>query len=234
MVDAKDRFLEDKDRRAVADPGFPPVIPSHLVEVKNKSGVNLVRFAPARISGVVLDPTAGGVALTQFKDGPAFEINKQTCGEPIVVVQQYLKPDKYGSAVLYGVTPVTVNVIDVDHIAVAPIDDDVTKFKSAPSGVGRILAPLPTGTGEQLLAVMMGPVQKRFQATANEAITAGGSGKVTIYLGGSASDMDDETAYLDWMHNDEDIESGQELIVEWFDDRCELVIVDAECNASAS
>lgn len=85
----------------------------------------------------------------------------------------------------------------------------------------------------------------RRKAVADEDITIDDSGSATIWTGGAAtSPAVQVTAHLNWMHNDEDVSLGKELIIEWFPDEGDTdantgkpvgqwVIVAAECEASS-
>lgn len=67
------------------------------------------------------------------------------------------------------------------------------------------------------------------KAVASGTITAGGSGSATLYVGGV--NRGTYTVYFNHMTSGGNIASGQDLLVEWFDDESAWVIVAAECSA---
>lgn len=60
-------------------------------------------------------------------------------------------------------------------------------------------------------------------------ITFGGNGVVSIYRNGIDT-TENETAKLDWMHGDEDISSGKEVLIMRFADEGIWRIIGAECE----
>lgn len=69
-------------------------------------------------------------------------------------------------------------------------------------------------------------------AKANEIIAAGDSGGVSIWHDNPHADSgQDVTAYHTWMEGAQDIESGTELAIRWFEKGRFYVIIEAECPA---
>jgi hypothetical protein len=67
------------------------------------------------------------------------------------------------------------------------------------------------------------------RGVADGTIAYGSSGTVSLWTEGGDSG-DDVTAHLDWMHGDENVSSGKEVLVEWFPTESKWRIVAAECE----
>ncbi len=57
------------------------------------------------------------------------------------------------------------------------------------------------------------------------------SGTISIWNGDPLADSgDNETAHLDWMHGDEQVSAGKEVLIAWFADESKWRIIGAECE----
>lgn len=69
---------------------------------------------------------------------------------------------------------------------------------------------------------------------ADAAITFDSSGTVSIWKRNGSGTLVDTTenvtAHLDWMHGDENVSSGKEVLVAWFQDEGIWRIIGAECE----
>ena len=124
--------------------------------VRNDTNTDLPQFAVLGIDGVVFTPTDNEA---EFRRRPVYTGIAPTVaihfGGWFCVLSEPLADGKIGRAVVDGVTPVKVNVVDEDHWFADVIDDDTAKFTSSPDGAAQILVKEP-GTGGKWAVVRLG------------------------------------------------------------------------------
>jgi len=131
-----------------------------IVPVRNDSGGDLDRFAVLGINGVIYTPNQN---LDGFKNGPALAgvtPNYPDAGmgghrNKFVVLQEPLASSGIGRAMILGVTPVKVNVLNLYQQAVDVENGNATRLRSCWMGGGRILC-RPDALGEQWAFVAVG------------------------------------------------------------------------------
>ena len=60
-------------------------------------------------------------------------------------------------------------------------------------------------------------------------IKAGESGDVAIWKRGGETERTVE-AHLNWMHGDQQISAGKQVVIQWFADEAKWIILHAECE----
>ena len=156
-------------RRIESDTNASPALRSaneHLVLVRNDSGADLPRFGVLGINRPIVDPGEDGNP-NEFKRraaliGAAITTTDEYVGR-FIVAREPIASGKIGWAVIRGVTPVTINVIDEAH-SHADTYPNEQFLRSGFTGAARILWKEP-GTGELLAMIEMGPADRdRFAA----------------------------------------------------------------------
>jgi hypothetical protein len=133
-----------------------------------------------------------------------------------------------GRALVSGVMAVPITMNHADH-PFADIANSSYTLTSNWYGSAEILYTAAT-SGSTYAVVRVGTyVSPIYKATSDGAITAGGSGTVTIKKNGSSSQQ--VTAYLNWMSGTHNTATGDELAIQFFRDENKWVILNAECSA---
>ena len=114
-----------------------------IVLVHNTSEDDMPVFAPMYISGPIVEVEDEETAL-KFMDGiPAFAVDKfseeEDVEKTLVILQQPIKSDEMGKALIFGITPVRISNADDDGDFAIPDTEDGTGFATASSGSCRIL-----------------------------------------------------------------------------------------------
>lgn len=65
---------------------------------------------------------------------------------------------------------------------------------------------------------------------ADSDITYGSYGTVSIWRNGADTTENIENVYLDWMHGDENVSAGKEVLIQYFADEDRWRIIGAECE----
>ncbi len=151
-------------RRIDADTGAGPTRPGakeHLVLVRNDSGSDLPRFGILGINGPIIAPGIEG-NTDEFSRraaliGAAITTTDEYVGR-FVVAREPIATGKIGWAVIRGVTPATVNVVDEEHSHADTFPDEQI-LRSGFTGAARILWKEP-GTGERFALIEMGPADR--------------------------------------------------------------------------
>jgi len=114
------------------------------VLVRNTSGTDQDRFAVMSLSGIVITPTDN---LQEFENRPAFDVVVPTAAlaETFVILQEPVAAGAFGQALIGGVTPVMLDVVDEAH-ASAFAADSISGHLVSGAGLARILWK-ETGTG---------------------------------------------------------------------------------------
>lgn len=129
--------------------------PSGVVLVKNQSGLTIPRFGVVVVNQALLSP-----ASAAFKnDTPVFQALRyqySSIWKVLGIMQEPLKNGRIGKALVCGITPAVVNIVNAGRYAVPDLDNPFV-LKSAHEGAFKI-AWQPSGSGEQycMLAVGMG------------------------------------------------------------------------------
>ncbi len=126
-----------------------------IVLVHNTSDDDMPVFAPMYISGPIVEVEDEETAL-KFMDGlPAFTADKfsedEDLEKPLVILQQPIKSDEMGKALIFGITPVRISNADEDGDFAVPDTEDGTGFAMASSGSCRILW---QGDGDEAWAIV--------------------------------------------------------------------------------
>jgi len=198
-----------------------------LIRVRNTTASVLARFAPVGLSGVAIDPTA---SLANFQNTPVFNAvapGSSTYLGKFAVLQKPLASGAVGDAVLSGVT---VAQISVQHATHDRADVDASgggALVTSYYGAAEILF-AESGTGTKWAVLRIGSfVAPVLKATADGAISVGGSGSVTIKRNGVSAQT--VTAHLNWMDGNQPVAAGNELLIQFVRDEGKYIIVGAEC-----
>lgn len=202
-----------------------------VVSVSNGTGSAFARFDAVTLGSPPGDPStdfdawANRIILSGTQPVTGDRGKFGVCLEPIA-------SGATGYVVVAGVVPCQVSIptngawIDWADIANASHD-----LELQPHGTARVIWRESGTTGTKWAYVQLGCDRGvvELKAVADGAITAGSSGTVSVYDGGSDSSYN-VTAHLNWMHGSENVSSGKELLIRWFEDEAKWVIVAAECE----
>ena len=198
---------------------------SNTVLVNNSSGSDYAPGKIVKITGPSYATSSDSYQTFTFEAGNAVAADRGKWG---VVV--YGIPDgQFGIVALSGVAYVEINVVHASHDRADVVASGT--LESGFSGTAEILHK-PAGTGTLDCIVRFPTVD---QAEVKGVVTESGqidfddSGEVTVHRNGSAT-TSTITAHLNWMHGDEDVSNGKEVICRWFGDELKWVIVGAECE----
>lgn len=149
----KVRSMKDGHVGALA----PPMVDQsgEIVLVKNSSGAAVGRFGILGINGPVFSPADNE---NEFKKRVVLDGVAPLLADHLgrfVITCEPLAEGKIGRAKVTGVTPVTINIVNVDH-EYADIEDGNTSRLISGSGSAYILWPRGGSTGEQLAVVRFG------------------------------------------------------------------------------
>lgn len=181
---------EDYKRRSGGRPSgidTPLITPSNtLIYVRNDSGDDRDQYEILGIDEPVILPDDN---LFAFQQGPCFKGLEPTTADhfsKFAVLQQALKQDEIGIALLYGMTPVLVDAgIDAEQYADVK-NTDCTKLQGRPFGAARIVWK-DSGNGDQWAWVhILPPTSPLVLGVTSGGITAlsgstPGTGTVTIW-----------------------------------------------------
>lgn len=158
-------------RRIDADAQVDPLrsgVGEQLVLVRNESGEDLPRFGVLGINGPIISPATGSEGnADEFKRrvaiiGAAITDTDEFVGR-FVVAREPIAAGRIGLAVLRGVTPAVVNVVDAEHTH-ADTEADAQLLRSGFTGAARLLWK-QDGSGSRLAIVEIGPANRdRFPA----------------------------------------------------------------------
>ena len=127
-----------------------------IVLVHNTSDDDMPVFAPMYISGPIVEVEDEETAL-KFMDGiPAFAVDQfseeEDLEKPLVILQQPIKSDEMGKALIFGITPVRLTNTDEDGDYAIPELEDGTGMATAATGNCRILW---QGDGDEVWAIVL-------------------------------------------------------------------------------
>ncbi len=132
---------------------------------------------------------------------------------------------------IQGLVRVRLNVVSTSH-PYADIDPmNRKRLKSGFSGSARIIWQEP-GTGEKWAIMQLGILDEHeIIAVTDQQIEPDGFGNASVWYAGNETSAT-EVLWLTWMHNDEAIPAGCEVLARWFVDQRKWVIVGAECKTA--
>jgi len=164
------------DQQATGGEGRVEARPTGTILVRNDTDTDLPQFAVLGVSGVVFTPEDNEA---EFRRRPVYAGIAPTVaghfGGWFCVLSEPLADGKIGRAVVDGVTPVKVDVVDEDHWFADVIDDETGKLTSGPDGAAQILVKEP-GTGEKWAVVRLGIGTNGFWARITDHTMSGGEG----------------------------------------------------------
>ena len=129
-----------------------------IVLVKNVSGSDADQFSVVALKNIGIEPTNEKSERTFKNDIPFFEFssyddNTKDCA--IAVLQEPVKNNLTGKALVLGITPALVNIDNENHNSAVPDRENKFKLKSASDGDIKILWK-PAQTGEKLCMLAVG------------------------------------------------------------------------------
>ena len=207
----------------------PGGLSSSVIKVKNNTAGALDRFAAVGLESLAITPSG---SLENFQNTPVINVlapgSSMYLGK-FAVLQEPLAANYLGDAVVSGVTvsQITMNHASHDRADVDPAGG--ASLVSAYYGAAEILY-VESGTGSKWAVLRLGSfVAPLLKAKAGAQIAVGGSGSVTIYRNGSATES--VTAYLNWMDGNQAVAANSELLIQYFRDEAKWIIVGAECTS---
>ncbi len=204
-----------------------------FVEVANETGANWAIGHVVAIGDPVNQP---GVSVDKFLTRLVHSGTQPTSAD-YGLFGVCVEPIKDGGVGLVAVSGVVQAQVVVPSngtwIEFADVTDAAYTLTARPEGTARILW-RESGTGTKWATVLLGCSAggRELKAVADEAIVADASGTVSIWHAGADTSFNLE-AELNWMHGDEDISTGKELIIRYFADEAAWVVVHAECETGA-
>jgi len=136
-----------------------------IIAVRNVSGADQPQFSVMALGHAVITPTENE---KEFLYRPTINADvAQVEGEGICIIQEPVKAGALGKAMVFGVSPVLVDVVDEEHKYAKALAGEAGYMASASSGIARIIYAEP-GTG-------MGWALVHFPATVNTTIRLGGA-----------------------------------------------------------
>jgi len=152
-VDAAQDYLQR--RHSQGRQAAPVVRHSGIVLVQNNTGSDLDRFAVVGIDSPIISPTDNELSFTNQAALACDAPSDPTHLGQFAVLQEPLSDGKIGLAMVSGITPVKVDVVDEWHQCADIADGASGNLKSCQLGAARILWAEP-GTGEQWAVVLLG------------------------------------------------------------------------------
>ena len=212
------------------------------VWIKNTTSLDLDQYDVVDLTGPVFAPNDQEGDI-KFKTQKLFKIDTPQNGpaptEPDgvstlrkhAVTQRRIPANTYGPAAISGVTHCLVNLNEVWHRRAMVTPGLTISLQSHPSGFAEIIWIWDReSTGLYWAMVDLGPrVEMRLKATTTQCINPGAEGFVQIWDGHTITNQV-VLAHLDWMHCDQRISSGKQLLIEWNDVDQEWWIPNAECE----
>ena len=132
------------------------------------------------------------------------------------------------SAVFLGLTPVLVNILNVNHQYADIEDGSVSRLESGWVGSARILFKKTELLGDNLCLVIAGmEPHVEYRATPQGNIAAGASG--TFDIEGYAGDVEVDDVKHNWMTGGKQLDLGTESIIRYFWHESEWRVVEAAC-----
>ena len=129
-----------------------------IILVKNTTGSTIEPFSVVALKTVMIEPKNDASKRTFQYDMPFFEIEaytEDTSKKPVAIVQEPIKKNATGKAMVLGVTAAKVNIDNEEHYSAVPDVKNKFKLKSASDGDIKILWK-PAQTGEQLCMLAIG------------------------------------------------------------------------------
>jgi hypothetical protein len=123
--------------------------------IRNDDDAAVDRFGVLGITGVAIDHAA---SASEFENRPVLTGTEPTVADhrnKFVVAQEPIAVGGFGRAMVFGVTPVVVNVLDADHVRADVKNTDATSLESGITGAAHILWK-ETGTGDKWALVAIG------------------------------------------------------------------------------
>jgi hypothetical protein len=204
--------------------------PSNTVLVKNNTGSELSPLAIVAPSSPIILPSENA---TEFTVRSGWNVAAPTSSDfgKFFILAESIPSGEVGLAWSGGIVPCK---IQVDHASMPRADVDASsslKLLANYHGSAQILWK-ESGTGSSLWAVVrMGqPVNVSVAGKANADVEPDSTGAMSVWASGSDTGHDIEGIHLDWMHGEQKISSGKEVISSYFPNENRWRFTHAECE----
>lgn len=141
--------------------GSPIAAPAPgVVLIRNATGNDLAQYGIAQLGNQVAIAPIDDLAA--YQAGPVFTAEApEGSDRPVVIAQQPILADAIGPALIGGISPVRLLLTEpgLDHAA--PIAEDSTRLQAAMDGPWRILHHEHGSDGDEVWAIVQGPVAQR-------------------------------------------------------------------------
>lgn len=206
QIDVAQSFLSKTGATAA---GFQRQRDPDVVKVKNASGADVDRFGVLEVTGVVFTPTDNE---DEFKNNFALTGGTPSTNlENFVVLLEPIPDGKFGRAIISGVTPVKIDVVDADHQFARAKSASAAELESG-RGPARIIWK-ESGTGSKWSLVRLGDSGTEFVLCKPQAdIAAGGSGLCVVWQNATTPTTETISLVHDWMGSDTKISMGKRVI----------------------
>ncbi len=169
------------------DPTRPLPAGAGIISVRNDTGSALPRFSVLGITGFLISPTGN---LQQFKNKPCLTASTPAATdlERFVITQEPCREDGICRALLLGITPVQIDVVDATDDYADLIAADTTQLQSQPYGSAWIVYK-ESGTGTKWGLVVHGVQGSQFVLGKTNTAVAKGTGatnNIDVYRGTTA------------------------------------------------
>lgn len=200
------------------------------VMVRNDSGAAVDALSILSLGDPIVTPTDNETEFTT-RAGFSGDTPASTDFGNFCVTAESIPSGEIGLAWISGIVPVQCQF---DYASFPRCDIDAgtdNKLLANFHGSAEVVWK-EAGTGTSLwAAVKLGQhANVRVSGKASGAIVYNSYGAVTVYNKGTSTGQNLETVYLDWMHGDESVSSGKEVIAEWFAFEKRWRITNAECE----
>jgi hypothetical protein len=213
------------------------------VLVKNTSSAAMPRGKPVYLGAPAIDPATEALLAPDIANIPfiatvptvapmygQIAILEEPLAAPYTdTASRFIEP--IGQAMLRGAMLVQLKVYTgLEWCMRADYEQGIHTLSICPQGAARVLWK-DEGPGDDIWALIhLGdPEQIEYLATATSTIEAGGNGSCELRWAGADTGSEVQCE-LDWMHGDQDISDGKQIVVKWFPDDQFWRVMQAECE----
>ena len=135
-----------------------------IIKVANNTGAPRTIFSPMLMGNPTVDPA---VDVNEFMFRPTIYVDVANGGDDLnmCILQEPIGTGKVGRAMLVGVSPVSIDVTDANHLFAKPVDGEYY-LESSEAGMFRIVYKQSgTGTKWALVQFPCVPIKHKYDAT---------------------------------------------------------------------
>jgi hypothetical protein len=204
--------------------------PATTVLVKNNTGAELLAYEVVGITGPIISAADNETEFTT-RSGWNVGLPASSHFGKFLVTAESIPDGEMGLAFAGGVVPVKCD-IDNQHMDRADVvAGNKTKLQASFHGSSQIIwKASDTGTAVWCAVRIGTPTTASVTGKANTTFTADGVGQVEVFRQGVTTGYMLENVYLDWMHGEQQVTSGKEVIATYFPYEQRWRLTGAECE----